>query len=224
MGSLTKNNIIKVLAASDHPLMRRGIVSSLDNEADIVVVCQASCRFEIMDCIYNKRPHVLVIDATSKTGTNYLETIQLIHKKHPNSKVLLVVDTHDDNKELAALKMGVNGILSDWADKTEFVTCIRSLSAGKLWIRREILEKFIIGLSPALDYAEDADQKQHFPSLTKRELDIMKLVVRDYKNKEIGESLFISEKTVKNHLSNIFKKFHVKKRVDLKKYLLHSDL
>ncbi len=223
MGSLTKNNIIKVLAASDHPLVRKGIISMLANEADIKVVGLASSIIEILISIYSNQPDLLIIDSINGAQSTNHEALKIINKANPNIKVLSIIDQHNERKELIALRMGVRGIICECADRSEFVNSIRSLYEGKLWIRRKILENFVVDILPDLEFNEEPQQTHFMNLLTKRELDIVDLVARGHKNKEIGNELFVTEKTVKNHLSSIFKKLNVKKRVELKEYLLHSS-
>jgi len=222
MGPLNKTNTIRVVTASKSPLVLRGLTSMLADETDIKVA-EASSIIEIMDCIYNDDPDVLIIDAINGTQTINLETIGIVRKKYPNINVLFIIEKYDASKELIALKNGVRGILCECADKSELAKSIRAVGSGKLWIRQHILEKFIVNLLPLLDINRQQHQRKYTGSLTKRELDIIKLVIRGNKNKEIGKKLFVTEKTVKNHLSSIFKKLKIKKRVELYKYQLSSS-
>lgn len=191
----------------------------LIGEAAIIIVAQASSTIEILDSIYNDQPDLLIIDAINGTQATNLKRIEIVHKAFPDVKVLLIIDKHDECKELIVLRMGVRGIISESADQSEFIRSIKSVYSGKLWIRQYILEKFVLDLLPKLEFNEEPENKGYFNLLTKRELDIFELVVRGHKNKEIGERLFVTEKTVKNHLSSIFKKLNVNKRVELKRYL-----
>jgi len=210
---------INVLTASNSPLVQRGILNLLESEANINIVAQVSSRIEIMVSLYSKKPDVLVVDALNGNQNGTFETIEFLQKTHPETKLLLIIEKRDDSKELIALRMGVRGIIFESADQSEFIRSIKSVFSGKLWIRQYILEKFVLDLLPKLEFNEEPQNKEYFNLLTKRELDIVKLVVRGHKNKEIGQKLYVTEKTVKNHLSHIFRKLNVKKRVELKKYL-----
>jgi len=221
MGALVKSDIIKVVAASSSPLVQRGIIAMLYEESDIIVIKQASSTIEIMESIYNDHPDLLIIDAINGTQDTNLNRIEIVHKTFPDVKVLLIIDKHDEHQELKALRLGVRGIISEGVDQSEFIRSIKSVCSGKLWIRQYILEKFIIDLLPQLEFNGGSQQRHCINLLTKRELDIANLVIRGYKNKEIGHKLFVTEKTVKNHLSKIFKKLRVNKRADLRKYRTH---
>ncbi len=223
LGSSIPNYTIKVLAASSSPLVRRGIVGMLNKEPHLMVVNQASSTNEILDSIYNDQPDLLIIDAINGTQATNLKRIEIVHKAFPDTKVLLIIDKQDECQELIALRMGVRGIICESVDQSEFIRSIKSVFSGKLWIRQYILEKFVLDLLPKLEANEEPQNKEYSNLLTKRELDIIKLVVSGYKNKEIGERLFVTEKTVKNHLSSIFKKLKIKKRVELYKYQLNSS-
>jgi len=121
---------------------------------------------------------------------------------------------HDFDKELSALKIGVRGILSENFDLSTLLECINTLDKGGLWFRRKVMEKFIT--EQLFLNKQSGSIPPTLPSLTKRELEIVQLVTCGQRNKEIGEQLFISEKTVKHHLTRVFKKLKRRKRVQLK--------
>ena len=204
---------IGVLIVSAHPLVREGIISVLSGQDDIKVVGYASNRLELMERIYNLDPNIIVVHDEDNKDTNSLEAIQLINHRATNARVLLLVEDDDEDKELTALKMGVRGFLLERTGKDDFIKCIKAINRGEMWVRRKIMEKLIHQL--LVNQKREEYLGLSAPSLTKRELEVITLVSRGYKNKEIGRVLFISERTVKHYLTNIFKKFNIKRRTDI---------
>ncbi|GEM_PF-3027950 len=213
MGEMKKDSI-KVLVFGAHSLMRKGIISALIGEDDINVVGQASNRLELIVAIDNLNPNIVIIE--DGNGTAGLETINLINQRNGHTKVLLLIKDYDEDKELAALKIGVKGFLTETVAEADLIKCIRAITNGEMWVRRRVLERLIRQFLALNRLNGDGYLNKPMPCLTKKELDIMMLVGKGYRNKQIGCSLSISEKTVKHYLSDIFKKLHVRKRVDIK--------
>ncbi len=209
---------IKVLGVSSNFLVRRGFLSGLSSEHDIEVLCEGSNRLELLDCIGKVKLDVIVVSEISNFS-DCLETINLIKQEDFYLKVILVIHQKDLEKELFALKLGVKGIVPGSSSNSNFLRCIRSVNKGRLWIRRKVLERYISQLSILNGLNGNGIDEFALPAFSQRERQIMFLVGKDYKNKEIGQSLFISEKTVKHYLSKVFKKLKVRKRSEVKQYL-----
>jgi DNA-binding NarL/FixJ family response regulator len=211
-----KSGYINVLVVSAYSLVREGIISMLSGADDIKVVGRASNRLELMECIYKLKPNIVIINDEDNKSVSSLEAVQLINQESNDAKVLLLIEDYDKDKELAALEMGVRGYLPERARKADFAKCIKAINRGEMWVRREIMGEFVKQLFVKIkrgDYLSPS-----VPYFTKRELEIITLACKGYRNKEIAIRLFLSEKTVKHHLSKIFKKLNIKKRADIKKY------
>ena len=117
---------------------------------------------------------------------------------------------------MTALKLGVRGILSGSFSKRELTNSILHIVSGGLWIRRDVMEKFITNQLSFCKFKENEGSEIKLSNFTRRELQIMQLASKGQKNREIGGKLFISEKTVKHHMSRIFKKLNIQKRSQLK--------
>ncbi len=145
---------------------------------------------------------------------------QLLHyirsalNEFPRIKILLIIDNYDFNLELDALKMGVRGIITEKFEQEEITECINAIAGGGLWFRQCVMEQYITDQQFLNKYKDN--NPPSLPSFTKRELEIIQLVVNGKKNREIGNQLFISEKTVNHHLTKIFRKLNINKRVQLK--------
>ncbi len=212
-----KTDPIGVLVVSSRSLVRRGIISALSDESNIRILGEASNRLELLEIIDRLKPCILIINDDREM--NSLETIRLITQKHTDLKILLLIKDYNEDKELEALKMGVRGFLPESAVKADFIRCINAIDKGEMWIRRKVMEKLIQQLWVVNPPQRKGDLSPSAPSLTERELEIMILVSNGYSNKEIGEDLNISEKTVKSSLSKIFKKLGIRRRTDIRQHL-----
>ncbi len=217
----TEIGAIRVLVSCANSLMRKGIISDLAEEDTIKVVGQVSNRLELMEFIYSSNPDVVIL-IEDNNGTSISETISLISQKTPETKLLVIIKQHDEDKELALLGTGVKGFLTENTESADIIKCVKVIGRGEMWVRRRVLEKYIQQLSTLLHFSNgnsNGKVSASLPSFTKREIQIMTLVGKNYRNKEIGLNLYISGKTVKNHMSDIFKKLHVRKRVEVRRYL-----
>jgi DNA-binding NarL/FixJ family response regulator len=200
--------------------MRKGIVSDLSGVDGIRVVGQVPNRLELMDSIYRSNPDVVILGEDSSNGTGIADTINLIHQKPLNPKLLLITKQYDDDRELALLRMGVRGFLPESAGSADILKCVRAIGRGEMWVRRKVMEKLISQLLAVIHGLESGCYMvTSMPIFTTREMEIMMLVSRGCRNKEIGKNLHLSEKTIKHYVSKVFKKLHVKKRTDVRQYL-----
>ena len=211
-----KSDYIEVLAVSDMPLIREGMISVLSAADDIKVVGHASNMLELMYYLCKLNPNVVILNDECTKGISSLEAISLINQKAIDAKVVLLIEDYDDDKELTALEMGVKGFLLKRTAKSDFIRCIRAVNSDEMWARKEIIEKLVKQLLRKLRREEN--KTPSMPAFTKRETELMTLVSKDYRNKEIARTLSLSEETVKHHLSKIFKKLNIKKRTDIKQY------
>jgi DNA-binding NarL/FixJ family response regulator len=211
-----KPNYIEALVVSACSLVREGIISTLSGEDEIKVVGRASNRLDLMECIYKLKPDIVIINDEDNKSISSLEAIRLINQESNDVKILLLIEDYDKDKELAALEMGVRGYLPERARKADFIRCIKAISRGEMWVRREIMGEFIKQLFVKIKRGDYLGPS--IPYFTKREREVIILVCKGYKNKEIANRLLINEKTVKNYLSKIFKKLNIKKRADIRQY------
>ena len=212
---------VSVLVVSLHPLMIKGINGMLANAPSVKVAGQSMGRVEMMLKIYETDPSVVVINDDDKDmdSPGTLESIRSAISEFPNVNVLTIIKAHDFDKELTMLKIGVKGVLLENFEQETLVDAINCVASGGLWHRRKIMEKFISDQLFFYKSREAAKDELSIPSFTRRELEIMQLAGKGKKNREIASDLYISEKTVKHHLSKIFKKLNINKRAHLKNFL-----
>src|SRR5918996_941771 len=204
---------IKVVIADDHTLFREGIKRILSLEKDILVVGEASRGDEVTKIVERTKPDVLLLDLKMPKA-DLVQTLLEVKEKNSATKVLILTAYSEDENILNAAKGGARGYVLKGIDFVTLLQAIKTIHKGGLWIDKEM---------PAADAFEEIAQGQmndvsDIPysdavgALTKREMEILRLVAEGLTNEEIGKKIFISEKTVKTHLTNIFDKLKVNNR------------
>lgn len=179
----------------------------LKSEEDIEIVAEVLNHLEIISLIEQKRPDVLFID-TAIPHLNIMKILEKIRENNAPTKLLLLLHTQDEETVIDAISLGVRGCLREVSSLEQFVQAIRAVSQEEIWADRKILTKVVSRLSNKIKSCPKN-------KLTRREEEIITLVINGMSNKQIAKSLFISEKTVKTHLGNIFDKVGIKNRSDL---------
>lgn len=212
---------LKVLLYSSHPLVIKGIRGMLADVPGIDLVGDAANWIEAMLRIHELDPSLVIVndDGIVNGSSNIPETLSPIISEFPGLNFLMIMSIPDDEKELAALKLGIKGVLIENSESDILLECIWCISGGGLWFRRAVLEKFVTEQLFSSRLKENGGQGFTMPVFTRRELEIIQMAGKGIKNREIGRNLFISEKTVKHHLSKIFKKLQIRKRTELRMYL-----
>ena len=205
---------IKVVVADDHTLFRDGVKKILSLEKDILVVGEAARSDEVVKVVERSKPDVLLLDFRMPKG-DVVQTLLDVKERNPATKVLILTAFAEDETVLNAAKGGARGYLLKGADFATLLQAIKKVHKGELWIDSEIpaadtFEEIALG---QIDHVITPQHHEAIDSLTRRELEILRLVAEGMTNEEIGKKIFISEKTVKTHLTNIFDKLKVNNRL-----------
>lgn len=204
---------IKVVLADDHALFREGLRRILSLEKDVLVVGEASRGDEIAKVVERTKPDVLLLDLKMPKG-DVVQTLLQVNDRNPSTKVIILTAFSEDENILNAAKGGAKGYVMKGVSSSTLLQAIKAAHNGGLWIDKE---------TPSAEAFEEIAQAQHgkaateqanepMNSLTKREVEILRLVAEGLTNEEIGKRIFISEKTVKTHLTNMFDKLKVNNR------------
>ena len=202
--------LISLLVATASDLVREGIREMLEPEQNMKILAEASNQGEIIPMLIQRKPDVLIID-TAIPGLNIHGILGSINEKSIGTRVLLLLRTLDERFILDSISMGVKGCVSNSSDRTQFLQAITEVNRNRIWVEVEIMTKIL----SRLIQTKKGKSKLLSPYLTKREEDLARLVAMGYSNKRISKVLLISEKTVKSHLRNIFKKLGVDSRFQL---------
>ncbi len=212
--------MISIVIADDHPLLREGLRRILEFETDMSVTQEVGDGQGAINVARNQAFDVLLMDL-NMPGVNGLEACRVIRRECPQIGILVLTVDDSDEKILEVLQLGVAGYLLKDVEPKTLVESIRKVHAGE-----SILSPIVTG--KLLGQLSHSSPTRETYGLSERELEIVAYVVKGASNREVGKALFISEKTVKNHLSSIFRKLNVEDRTQaalkvVKLKLVHLD-
>ncbi|MFT4216753.1 MAG: response regulator transcription factor [Micropruina sp.] len=196
---------IRVVLVDDHPVVRRGLRSLLESLPGYTVVGEAADGISAVREVQLTRPDVVLMDIRMP-GLDGLEATRAVLSAVPATTVLMVTMLDEDDAVFAAMRVGARGYLLKGADQQEIDRAIRAVAAGEVIFSPGVAQRVISHFSSA-DAA--AAPSEAFPELTPREREVLDLVAAGLRNAMIAERLFLSQKTVANHLSSIFAKLSV---------------
>ena len=205
---------VRILIADDHSMVREGFRQLLQLEDNFEVVGEAANGDAALDLIYELKPDVLLLDINMPIK-NGLEVLEILKNIKTNTKVLMLTIHNEVEYLVKAVEIGCNGYLLKDSSFQTLKDAITLVSKGESYIQPELTPILNAGLMRKNDINE---------TLTKRELEVLKLVAVGKINREIAAELDISERTVKNHISNLFKKIDVSDRTQAAVYAIKNDL
>jgi two-component system NarL family response regulator len=201
----------RVVVAEDERLTREALARLLALEDDIEVIGQAGNGEQALRLVRERVPDVLLTDI-NMPEMNGIELTQRVKKDFPGVHVCVLTIYHDDSSVFQAVKAGATGYVLKDSPIEETVAAIRAIAEGGSRLHPSIAARVLAEFN-RLSTQRAADMKL-FAELTDREIEVLKEVATGKRNKEIAETLFISEKTVKNHISNILMKLQVNDRTE----------
>lgn len=204
--------MIRILLADDHPLIRTGLRTTLDQEEDLAIVGEACDGTDALLLCQELSPDVLLLDL-GMPGPSPSATVKAVMHHCPQVKIIMLTAYDDEVYVRNLIGLGVDGyILKDEAPET-LVRAIRSAMEGDAWFSRRVIDILAAPASPF-------DDSMAEPSFTDRETEILNLLVKGRSNNQIAGSLVIAEGTVKNHLVNIYQKLGVHSRAEAISWVL----
>ncbi len=203
---MSTKNKLTVLIADDHALLREALHQALDAEKDMEVVAEASDGEEAVKLASERKPDVVVMDIVMPK-LNGIEATKKIKEIAPNTAILVLTAYDDEEYVLGLLDAGAAGYLLKSARGRDLVEAIRTIQTGESVLHPKIIAKL---LKRAM--AAPVEKHKHSELLSERELEILKLVALGMGNKETAAKLFLSQRTIKTHLTNIFNKLNVASR------------
>ncbi|MDD2586998.1 MAG: response regulator transcription factor [Syntrophomonadaceae bacterium] len=206
---------VRVVIADDHALVREGLRKVLELDDTIEVVTEVGDGQGAINMARKEKPDVILMDV-NMPGTDGIVATRVIKREMPSIKVVALT-IYEDEEVVDMVKAGVSAyILKDVAG-SELVDTIHKVMAGEVVIHPRVANRLVRELTRT-------ERKEDHARLTKREKDVLEFLVKGNTNKEMAELMFISEKTVKNHLTSIFKKLGVKDRTQAAVYALKNKL
>jgi DNA-binding NarL/FixJ family response regulator len=196
---------VRVLVADDHHVVRRGLIFFLKTQQEIEIAGEAKDGLEAVEQTGRLKPDIVLMDL-DMPNMNGIEATRLIKQKHPETRVLMLTSFSDQDHVIPALEAGASGYQLKDIEPDELVKAIIQVMKGENQLHPK-------ATSHLLSHLSNKDKKKSpIDDLTKRELDVLKEIAKGKSNKEIAASLFITEKTVKTHVSNLLSKLEISDR------------
>jgi len=202
---------IRILIADDHALFREGMRALLNATPDIEVVGEASDGEVAITQVSSTQPDVILMDI-NMPRLNGIEAMRFILKVHPNLGIIIVTMLEDDASVFAAMKAGARGYILKGAHHEDVLQAIRTVADGQAVFGPAVAARMMTFFQSLGTTSQPVLPSNAFPELTEREREVLQLMSRGASNRDIAEKLFISGKTVSNHITNIFSKLQVADR------------
>ena len=219
---LTKVDPIRVLIVDDHALFRRGLQMVLEGETDIEVVGEASDGAEAVKKAEESTPDVVLMDVRMPKRSG-IEATRAIKDTLPSTRILMLTISDEEADLYEAIKAGAAGYLLKEISIDEVANAVRQVNQGQSLISPSMASKLLNEFATMVKRRDERSQMPG-PRLTEREMQVLRLVAKGLNNKEIGEDLFISDNTVKNHVRNILEKLHLHSRMEAVVYAVREKL
>jgi DNA-binding NarL/FixJ family response regulator len=209
---------IRIFLVEDHLIFRQSLAEVLHREKDIEVVGQSSTASEAVALIQESKPSVLLTELRF-SGLDGLELLGQLPRISPETRAVVFTESLTERDVLESLRLGARGYAYKKIPTDQIIACIRRVAAGEVWLQTPQLEVLIHALQ-----TRGRNRPMSSAQLSPRERQIIQLVLAGCRNREVAKELGISEKTVKNHLSNIFDKLGVGDRLEMALYVLDKKL
>ena len=216
-------NRVQILVVDDHPLFRRGIRWSLENEHDLLVVGEAADGQSAVQQVDLTMPDVILVDINMPHMSG-LELTRVIKRRHPQMGVIILTMHEDDEQLFHAIRVGAAAYATKDIEAEELIRLIRRVARGEYLINENVLSRPFVASRVLDQFRELSNMEQVsegvFSPLTPREVEILDCVAQGNSNKEIARILTISDQTVKNHITSILRKLAVNDRTQAVIYAL----
>jgi DNA-binding NarL/FixJ family response regulator len=208
---------IRLLIVDDHHVVRRGLVFFLRTQKDIEIIGEAGNGLEAVKLAEELKPDMILMDLVMPEMDG-IEATKVIKHKQPEIKILMLTSFSDQDHVIPALEAGASGYQLKDIEPDELVNSIRKIMGGENQLHQKATNHLLANLS------RGKQERKPLTELTKRELDVLKEIAKGKSNKEIAASLFITEKTVKTHVSNLLSKLELADRTQAALYAVKNRL
>jgi DNA-binding NarL/FixJ family response regulator len=217
MADQAETEPIRVMVVDDHPVWRDGIRTDLETSGVATVIAEASDGGEAIELAHEHMPDVVLMDLRLPTLSG-VDATRRITDETPHIKILIVSASGEEADVLEAVKVGAAGYILKSESGPDVVDAVRRVHLGE--------PVFTSGLAGLVldEFRRVATKDVGEPALSPRENEVLLLVAKGYTYREIAQKLFISQKTVQNHVQNILTKLHLRKRYELMRYAIQKGL
>lgn len=210
---------IRVLLVDDHEIVRLGLMTLIDDQPDMEVVAEAGTAAEAVRLVERLAPHVVLMDVRLP-GEGGIEATRTITTRFPNTQVVMLTSFADEDLVIRAIRAGAVGYVLKQVGNEELIRAIRAAARGEALLDPSTT----VQLLSRVREAERKADLNAFRDLSDRELDVLAEVARGKTNAEIGKTLNLSEKTVRNYVSAILSKLNLSNRIELATYAIEHHL
>ncbi|KSV58833.1 response regulator [Acetivibrio ethanolgignens] len=206
---------INIAIVDDHSMIREGLKQLLELDGEVKVIAEANDGVECMEMLQKQVPDILLLDI-NMPQMNGIQVLEMIQIEKIKVKILILTIHNEIEYLMKAVEIGINGYVLKDSDISVLKKAIYAINRGESYIEPS--------LTPYFNKKLEKKKERRLDSLSKREIQVLELIAEGNFNKEIAEKLFISEKTVKNHVSSIFKKIDVSDRTQAAIYAIKNGI
>jgi len=201
---------IHVVIADDHPLFREGLAGIIGGTEDFEVVGQAGTMEEAVQLARDLLPDIILLDIDMPGGG--LDAARIVAEECPVTRIVILTSSEEDDHLIRALKLGARAYILKGVAARELIRILRSVWAGESYVPPMLAASLLLEMRES--HSQQKQAASPLDELTPREREILEGLASGLSNKEIGEKLFLSEKTVKHYMTNILQKLQVRNRVE----------
>ena len=216
-------DLIGILLVDDHAVVRSAMRLLIENRPDMTVVGEASNSEEAISIAAREQPEIILLDLClgPESGMDLIPEMLDISQ---DSKIIVLTGVNEETVWRRAIRQGAMGVVSKEASAEFLVRAIERVNLGELWLTRHATASLVNELRRANQIKKDEPESDPASQLTAREREVVDLVGEGLKNKQIADRLYISETTVRHHLTSILKKLNVKDRLELLIFAYRNNL
>jgi DNA-binding NarL/FixJ family response regulator len=213
-----KKDKIKILIADDHFLIREGLKRIISFEEDLLTVGEAENGEKVLKMIKLNKPDVLIVDLNMPV-MNGIEVLKKIKEELLDIKVIMLTIENSSKTIHEAINIGADGYMLKDSAGEEIVDAIRKVFIGEKYIDKSLVSLLFLDIKH-----KDKKSCNILDSLSKREIEVLLKISKGFSNIEIGQQLYLSEKTIKNYATNLFRKINVEDRVHATIFAIHYNI
>lgn len=214
---------IRILIIDDHVIVRAGLRMLIENHEGMIVVGEAGTRVDALAMAGQEQPDIILLDLDIG-GESGLDFLRELLGTAPQARVLVLTGMRDPEAHRRAVHLGAMGLVFKDKAAEVLIKAIQKVHAGEVWLDRSLTASILAEMSQADQTRKPDPEAEKIRSLTSREREIVGLVCEGLKNKQIADRLFISEATVRNHLTSILSKLELSDRFELALYSYRQHL
>lgn len=215
---------ITIIIVDDHTVVRQGVRAVLETQSEMMVVGEAASGEQAVELCVREAPDVVLIDLIMPGGINGVEATRQIKEASPRTNVIVLTSFHEDQHILPAVKAGALSYLLKDVGSHELIEAVKKAACGEVTLHPRVAATIIESLQDTKKEKDESSSAAAAADLSRSEREVLKLIADGLSNAEIGERLYISEKTVKSHVSNILSKLHLANRTQAAIYAWRNGL